>query len=134
MSWDNKVFDVNGRGLEMLGTALRLAYLQHGEATTAKAWRFLPEKGLVLLWWSEPNDGTNVFPCGMSADGVISMVWPWLQSEQAKSMKFEGWNANADHDGHNSMGWRVSTGDWGHVAGNTNAICAIRPAYLWHGR
>jgi hypothetical protein len=134
MSWDNKVFNVNGRGLEMLRTALKLAYAQHGDNTTAKAWRFVPTHGFVLLWWVSPGDGSNAFPCPMSADGVVSMVWEWLDGADAKAMTCEGWDADEDHDGSNSRGWRVFTGDWGQVAGNTSTICAIRPSYLWHGK
>jgi len=134
MGFDNRVFNVNGRGLEMLRSALKLAFQQDGDSTTAKAWRFVPEKGFVLLWVHNAGDGSNAFPCPLSADAAVSMVWEWLEGEQAKGMKFEGWDADCDHDGHNSMGWRVFTGDWGHIAGNTYAICAIRPVYLWHGK
>lgn len=134
MSWDNKVFNVNGRGLDMLRAALQLAYQQNGEKTTAKAWKFIPEAGFVLLWWNDRADGSNAFPCPMNAEAVAPMIIEWLASEDAKGMKCSDWDADTDHDGHNSKGWRIYTGDWGHINDITSAICAVRPAYLWHGK
>lgn len=131
---DNKIFNVNGGSIEMLQKALELSFLQDGENTVAKAWRFIPEKGFVLYWHKNAVDAIQAFPCELSAEAVTPMVWEWLKGEQAKSMKFEHWDADADHDGSNSRGWRVYVEDWGYVANDTAVICAIRPVYLWHGK
>jgi hypothetical protein len=72
----------------------------------------------------------------MSADQIFPLVDNWLHGEFAKEVlkTADGWDANMDHDGSNSVGWRVYVDDWGHVANNHYAICAIKPAYMWHGK
>ena len=130
---DNRIFNVNGSGEEMLRATLRLAFMQEGSSTRCKGWR-LTKNGLVLTWYVD-ND-TAPFPVsnGMTADEVLPMVLSWLAGDDAKDVLMEGWDANASHDGENSLGWRVFCEDWGHVGGCTNAICAVKPAFMWHGK
>lgn len=129
---DNRVFNVNGRTQEMLAMALSLAFKQEGDNVKAKAWRFIPNKGLVLLW--SATSGSNVFPAPMEPHEVASMAMRWLQGDEAKNMTFEGWDEDHDHDGHNELGWRVYVEEWGHVGSEHYSICAIRPAWMWYGK
>ena len=130
---DNRVFNVNGSGEQMLLDALRLAFSQDGSSTRCKGWR-LTKNGLVLTWYVDKD--TTPFPSskGMTADEVLPMVLAWLGGDDAKDVVMDGWDANAAHDGENSIGWRVFVGNWGHVDGITNAICAVKPAFMWHGK
>lgn len=73
------------------------------------------------------------FPIPISPAQAAEMAFQWLESKEAKEVPMEGWDANADHDGSNEIGWRVYTEDWGHVEGDWNCI-AIKPAYLWYGK
>ena len=129
-SSDNAVFNVNGKSESRLRDALSLA-LNGG---TVAAYKFIQSKGLVLYSYaSSGNNGVVKFPTPLSANEVSGIVIKWLQSEEAKSVPCEGWDADADHDGDNEIGWRVYTEDWGHVEGEWDAL-AIKPAYMWYGK
>jgi hypothetical protein len=139
MMMDNRQFNINGQGKEMLQRTIRLAFEQEGQRTTAKAYVIDPDKGLVLLW--HPVKETMPFPAHFNADAATEFIWAWLQSEP--KMEHTDWDADLDHDGHNSMGWRVYCEDWGHVQlgprhstkeASHYAIVAVKPAYLWHGK
>jgi hypothetical protein len=133
MSFDNRQFNVNGQGEEMLGRALALAFEQSDVGVgMAKAWKRDDEHGLILLW--SASHGT-AFPSPMDAQDVLPMVMAFLKEQkETPTVKCEGWDANADHDGSNSLGWRVHCGDWGHVGSCHYSICAVKPVYLWHGK
>lgn len=134
---DNVIFNVNGKDLDLLTDTLKLLFKQR-RIQTVKGWQFSENHGLILLWtngpWpNKPNAIQLLAPS--TAEEVAPQVFAWLKSEQAKSMpEPTGWDADCDHDGHNSLGWRVYVEDWGHVNGNYEAACAIRPAYMWHGK
>jgi hypothetical protein len=127
---DNRIFNVNGRGKDDLLAVLKIAFNQEGKKTTAKGYFIDPKLGMVLLWH---NDGKHQnFPSGLTAESVVHVVWDWLES--GPEIECEGWDADYDHDGSNSEGWRVFCEDWGHVGGNSYAIVAIKPAFMWHGK
>ena len=129
---DNRQFNVNGSGDELLLATLKLAFAQSNK--TASGWRFDQKFGLILCWYE--GDGVSKFPIDqMSAEDVFPMVSRWLKSDEAATVEHTvSWDKDCKHDGHNSIGWRVYCGNWGHVGGRPDAICAIKPAYLWHGK
>lgn len=131
---DNRIFNVNGEGEQMLLDTLKLVFTQEGDNTTCKAWKQTDEHGLLLLWWHEDRDKTNPFPAPMTAEQCLPFVTAWLKSDAAKKVKLDGWDASTDHVGSNGAGWRVYCEDWGHVAGRSDAICAIKPVVLWFGK
>lgn len=132
---DNRVFNVNGKGDELLLATLKLVASQVGSNTKFKGWYFNPKKGLVLTWYNDFKR-CNVFLSddGLIAEHVLPMVSTWLKSKEAKSMKLTGWDADLDHDGSNSMGWRVYCEDWGHIEDDHYTICAVTPANMWYGK
>jgi hypothetical protein len=131
---DNRVFNVNGRlhDKDQLLAALKLVIGQSGHRVTG--WKFDKKKGLILSWYSE--DGVVSFPAcnGMTAESILPIVLEWLSSDEAKTVVLKGWDMNADHDGSNSPGWRVYCEDWGFVGDCHSAVCAITPAFCWHGK
>lgn len=129
---DNRIFNVNGEGSEMLRKALQLAFMQEGRRTTCQAWAQSEDHGLVLMWCK--GKGHNDLPCEMTAEQIVPMVEQWLDGEFAKRVTPGKWCDNRDHDGDNSIGWQVYCEEWGHVGASHYAICGIRPAYLWHGK
>ncbi len=133
---DNRIFNVNGHGDEFLRDVLDLAFRQHSPRGCCRAWLSHPQKGFILLWSDELDSGLGVINKlpAISAAGVLPLIVSWLTSDEAAKVPCEGWDANADHDGSNSRGWRVYCEDWGRVAGSFGAICAVKPAYLWHGK
>jgi hypothetical protein len=131
---DNKVFDVNGREQDMLLDALKLVFKQCGTNTTCKGWFVTQKHGLVLTWYKDTKSAPFPLGAGLSAEQVLPIVWEWLKSEEAGKTEMEGWDKDLDHDGHNTLGWRVFVEGWGHVADSSAAICAIKPAYMWHGK
>jgi hypothetical protein len=129
---DNRVFNVNGSGKAMLIMALELAFKQEGNNTTCSSFIESKEHGLVLVWCR--GQGDHDLPADLCADECADFICKWLESDFAKTVKPSEWCGNADHDGHNSDGWQVYCEDWGHVGGNHYSICAIKPAYMWHGK
>jgi hypothetical protein len=128
---DNRIFNVNGRNEELLLKALELAFEQSG--FKCKGW-LATKQGLVLTWYVDGKTTPLPTTTGMTAAEVLPMVLSWLKSDGAKAVESTGWDADMDHDGHNSLGWRVFCEDWGHVGGSSSAICAVKPAYMWHGK
>jgi hypothetical protein len=134
---DNRQFNVNGRGLEMLKATLRLACLQEGgfddQPAKVEGWVLNPKHGLILLW-STKGTTCHRFFAPLDWDIAAEMVFKWLQTKEAKEMACEGWDRNEDHDGSNEYGWRVYCEDWGHVGEHTYSICAVRPSWNWLGK
>lgn len=128
---DNRIFNVNGTGEKMLLSALELVFMQRGEKTTCSAWQ-ATEKGLILLWYK--CEGSTPLPSskGMTAVEVLPMVLGWLSDVDIRDIEMGRWDV--DQDGHNSIGWRVYCEDWGKVGGNSSAICAVKPAFMWYGK
>lgn len=131
---DNRLFNVNGRGDDMLLAALELAFMQDGDNATAKHWGEFTKHGLILARYVSNSTDMHPFPAGQTAVECLPTVLAWLKGDFAKTVEFGKWCGNADHDGHNTKGWQVYVDDWGHVGSQTSAICAIRPAYCWHGK
>ena len=137
---DNKIFNVNGIGKEMLLMTISLALNNHGfdfenKRPLAKAWKVHPQKGFILMWGIGSNDkSATQFPVPFADKMTTDVVWDWLQTDEAKNIPLDGWDANAEHDGSNSLGWRVYCEDWGKVDGEDYAIVAIKPAYMWYGK
>ena len=131
---DNRIFNVNGRldrgGEQLLLKTLELAFEISGHK--AAAWRVSLDHGLILDWCDNAT-GSNRFPSPVTATQVMPMVASWLHSDEAKQVKCEDWDADADHDGHNGPGWRVYCGDRDHVQG-WQAIVAVKPAFMWYGK
>ena len=137
---DNIQFNVNGSSPEMLLKTLELAFQQRGwrdKSTTCKAWK-VSEKGFVLSWCTPDKQGSDWVPfpgnTELSAAEVYPTVLNWLRNVDMTSIELDGWDIDIDHDGHNSIGWRVYAEDWGHVGNDWAAICAIKPVYLWYGK
>lgn len=132
MSFDNRIFNVNGVEKKHLIHAIRLAFDINNDTSTAKSWKFDPKYGLILYWYAE--DGTHKFPVPVSPEAAAEIAFEWLDSEEARNMECKDWDADSDHDGHNGYGWRVYVEDWGHVGGSHCALCAVRPAHVWYGK
>lgn len=133
MGFDNRIFNINGKTLEDLKLVTKLAFSIDGPNTKAKAWRFIPNKGLVFLW-IDSQSKSNKFPVPLDSDEVASMAFKWLKSDDAKTVPCLDEDSDYDHDGSNSEGWRAYLENWGHVGDEHYAILCIKPAFLWHGK
>src|SRR5574343_211823 len=123
MGWNNQIFNVNGRGLEMLTKAIELAccrgssesnfygnMIDHGSEKIIGS-LYDPKCGLIWLW--AEADGSVKYPAPLTARQAAEISFAWLKTDDAKKMECNGWDANADHDGNNTLGWRVYCEDWG---------------------
>lgn len=128
---DNRIFNVNGSGQEMLGLTLRLAFLHNGKNTKATGWKKTKKHGLILYQY-DGGDGAIVFPVPLIAESVLPVVSHYLQSNP--DVEYKDWDENFEHDGDNSIGWRVFCEDWGHIDGSSYGFIAIKPAFMWHGK
>lgn len=130
MAGDNRIFNVNGESEAFLARTLSLVFAQSD--FTAKGWVFDKKHGLILIWSAVQK--ANPFPSALTAEQCLPFVLAWLKSDEAKTVECTGWDEDFEHDGDNSRGWRVYCEDWGKVAGYDAAICAIKPAFIWHGK
>jgi len=129
--FDNRLFNVNGKGIELLTKTLELAFLQADFGSCA-SWEESKEHGLILSW--SPSGAKNKFPAELSAEEITPIVINWLNSDFAKEVELSDWCGDADHDGNNGSGWQVYVENWGHVGDSHYAICAIKLAFLWYGK
>src|ERR1041385_193368 len=109
---DNRVFNVNGKGVETLEKVLDLVFKQKG--LNCQAWKVDIEKGMILYWTAEGEKDTHLLPTKMTAKEITPTVAKWLESKESKSVMLKGWDGACDHDGENEWGWRVYCEDWGH--------------------
>jgi len=140
---DNRLLDINGplddrrpeEGERLLLMALEIAFRQDsfGEnPRTCKSYNITP-KGLVLSWWGN-DQSWQACPGNLSAKDCLPFALAYLRSDKAKDCELAQWERNADHDGHNSHGWRVYVEKWGHVGDCSTALCAVKPCFMWHGK
>lgn len=129
---DNRVFNVNGQGRDRLTETIGLAFNLSGVDQTCTGYAQTNEHGLILLAW--PEKDCVCLPTEFDAILTSDICWSWLNSEKSKDIVLNGWDIDSDHDGHNTEGWRVYLEDWGHVGEYRSAICAVRPAFMWHGK
>ena len=131
---DNRLFNVNGKGLQLLQQVLELAFKQEdwSNGRTCRSWQFDKEKGLILNWTEV--EGANILPTPLDASGVAPIVWRWLNDKKREKHSLGDWEGDIDHDGSNGEGWRVYVEDWGHVGEHRYAICAIKFCYMWYGK
>lgn len=136
MSFDNRLFNINGKSEEALLRTLELAFMIHGNHTVAESWVMDKEKGLILLWYYRDDDSprSNPFPAPLTATEVLPAVLAYLKSKEAGLIQLERWEQDIDQDGENGPGWRVYLEDWGHVGNISCAICAIKRVFLWYGK
>lgn len=130
---DNRVFNVNGFGDDQLLSTLELVFNQESDRCTCCGW-IDTKLGIILAKY--PSKDVIPFPSkkGLTAKECLPMVLAWLRNDDHKEVEMEGWDANHYHDGSNKLGWRVFVEDWGHVGNYHEAICCIKPAYLWLGK
>ena len=128
---DNRVFNVNGRGDDMLLATLKLAFDQEGGNTMTTGWSVDKSKGLILYKYG--SKGTP-FPMPLKAEELFPIAKAWLNDAEAKTIECVGWDADLQHDGSNRWGWRIYCDDWGHIGEEHYAFLAIKPAYMWLGK
>jgi len=134
---DNKIFDVNGEGVNRLTQTITLAM---NDYTKIAGYRIDKKAGIILLWHVDSKEPEHTkFPTPVSAEMAAIMVYEWVMSKEALDIPAkDGWDKNADHDGSNDRGWRCYVNDWGHIdllkGSETYGIVAIKPAYIWYGK
>lgn len=135
---DNKIFNVNGRleDEDVLLMTLQLAMKQEwGNNLTIAGWSFDINKGMILHRFTKDNRNNLIpFPNPLTAEQLLPIVISFLNSDKAKSIECDNWDADLEHDGHNSKGWRIYTEDWGRIGDDWTSYIAIKPAYMWHGK
>lgn len=135
---DNRQFDVAGMSKEQLKKTLDILLTdEYGRDTKVKGYRFDPDKGLILMW--HVTEKTTKFLTPPNLNSLTDIVWEWLKTEEAKKVKLVDWDKDLDHDGSNSIGFRVYNDEWGHVRDGKYgldhySIAAIKPKYCWYGK
>lgn len=134
---DNKIFDVNGEGLNRLRQTVALAM---NKWTKVEGYRIDKKAGAILLWHVDEKDPEHIkFPSPLKAEVAASIVYGWVMSEAALIVpEKDMWDKDSEHDGSNARGWRAYVNDWGHIdllqGTERYGIIAVKPAYIWYGK
>lgn len=134
---DNRVFNVNGKGVELLAKVLDLAMIQEGfKSVKMTGFKKDPERGIILYWHNNQAEekGVTPFLAPPTSGELARMIVASLSEEWTSRIPMEDWDANCDHDGSNELGWRVYCDDWGKVGDDDYAFLCVKPAYMWHGK
>ena len=134
MSYDNRIFNVNGQGLPMLQAAIQLAVDQEEGFANGKIYGWAKtEHGLTFLAFvnmHETQSKAIPFPVPIGAVEAAKMAFEWLK-EPHPEIKFEGEDSgDIDIDGSVDRGWRVSL----ESPELSKVICTVRPVFLWYGK
>lgn len=155
MCFDNKVFNVNGKQKDHFISTIKLVFLLLGDNTYTKAFKYVKGKGLVF-YWAVPN-GKDVVELmeKLDAEKTAEYIWAWLKKSKEAKEEIEflaekgisddddddeeynesiRWDVDCQHDGSNSIGWRVFVDSWGHIEGKWETIACVKPVFLWHGK
>lgn len=122
---DNFKIDVVWEGTDRFRALLSMVLSKHKSKNGKFEHYCIDEKhGLVLFWtdskWAEK------LPYPMDHDALVSFATNWLKNAD--------YGRQPDHDGDNGKGWRIYTGDWGHVNSDWATICAIQPVWAMYGK
>ena len=82
-----------------------------------------------MLYWYEDSKATKL-PKPLEGKALLAFVFRWLK----KAWQERAAGDEPDHDGDNSVGFRVFNEDWGHVAGDHSAFVGIQPVWAMHGK
>lgn len=135
MSFDNRVFDVNGVDDKHLKKAIDLAFMIDSERAIAKYYLVTEDKGLIFFAYKSDSLVANILPVPLDAEGVYEFTKEWLKSNAAQNIKLDGFFDTAnDCDVSEDWGWRVYLEQWGHVGNHWGVICAISPSWIWYGK
>lgn len=133
---DNFKIDICNIGAEELDIALGIAFRQ---APGKKSSHYIKKKmesthrfgvarqeveTLIFLWHEEK--GSIPFPSDISSSEASIIAQKFINSVDA--------GPQPDHDGSNSIGFRVFNEAWGHVAGHRHAVVAVQPCWMMYGK
>lgn len=139
--FDNVLFNINGRGPELLADVIKLAITQEGSIThypNIVGWRFDEEYGVLLANWvsgyatTPKGEGYNIFTTPLTP--LQAAEFTILELNKHDQVPLGEWEDDADHDGHNTIGWRAYREAWGHFDNDYYGLLAIKQVYLWHGK
>ncbi len=138
MSFDNRVFNINGEDKINLKKTIDLAFSLYDNINTkANFFTVDPVKGLILFSYdSTSNNSLQKFPISLDSDSAFEFVVDWLKSESAANIELEGFfSLTGDSDVFEDFGWRVYLDDWGHIDKYSGGvICGITPSWIWYGK
>lgn len=139
---DNFRIDITAEGRPSLVKAIEIAFAHNApggkvesyELTTLESdvYTGIPEsldgaRALVFRWSKEDGRKNSVpLPFKLDAAGAADWAERWLGEAD--------FGRQPDHDGHNKKGWRVFTGNWGHVGSDHYAVCAVIPSWAMYGK
>ena len=124
---DNFNITIRSSGKKHFDMAFEISF-DNAPGGKAKYYTIHKEHGFILFW-SKPEDNQNgqLLPYEMDMESAKDFVWNWLKGAE--------YPETPDHDGDNSKGFLITTGDfWGHINNSFYSIVAINPYYMMHGK
>ncbi len=131
---DNLFVSVRASQKESLELAIQIAFNFHNNKAAISY--YIDKKfGIVFERSIEEKSKRSIsIPFKMDAKKAADFAWNWLQDINYKDYEYQGMSSHYDGEADNKKGFEVYVEDWGHVNGASNAICGIRPAYIWIGK
>ena len=131
---DNDLIDLRLEA-KFLQPALKLVMLvRNSEATH---YRINEKYGMVLYDKRFCDHGEKHVPPLISIpewQKPWTLAKEWLETAKPDPQFLDEMERDADHDGDNSVGFRMFNEVWAMVDGDHHAFIAIKPVYLWHGK
>jgi len=141
---NNFGIDITAEGQETLLKAIEIAFAHNAPGQCMESYHLsklesseyngLPKnvdgrKAIILRWTKTEKvaeGGPVNLPFKLDPRGAADFARRWLAEQD--------YGQEPDHDGHNGKGWRIITGNWGHIGDDHYAICAILPWWAMYGK
>ena len=117
---DNRIFKVNGRGLETLKETMQIIH----HVIDAVGYIVDDKKGLVFFEYE--NEKMIPFPSKISLSQCAILAHAWLEREAKYPYE-------PDHDGDNKKGWLLYCDEWGIIDGyDYTSFIAVKPEWCMY--
>lgn len=141
---DNFKIDITAEGKTSLHKAIEIVFAHNAPGGKVESYQVvqlqscpytgIPEslngKTALVLRWTKADqmkpDGPVNLLTKLDVAGAVDLASRWLAEQD--------YGRQPDHDGDNGKGWRVFTGNWGHVGNDHYAVCAILPEWAMYGK
>lgn len=120
---DSFCFDITDAPLDK---SLEVAFSHCSKIVGWTAMKLKSTDNVALVFYRTQATGVNTFPCPIGLKEVQPIIEQWL--EQAE------YGEEPDTDGHCTKGHRVFCENWGHVDGQWEALFAVEPVWMMHGK
>jgi hypothetical protein len=125
---DNRVISIKAEGRVAFDLAVQLMFSDRFRKNKVTHYAE-SSKGLMFFTGEEVSLNTIKLPIPLDWSGVSDLAWRWLQEQPSDS-----YADYIDHSGSMGKGFHIYNDAWGHVAGSSKGIMAVKPIWAWYGK